>query len=98
MKQWLYYSWVKFKNWVFFTTWRMFHNKEDREELAKLYNERLFRKYSMKAYVDHITEQNKNKDESADLSGLSWYVGDLKPDRFEIVEKYYENKKEKKDE
>jgi len=64
MKQWLYYSWVKFKNWVLFTTWRMFHSKEDREELVKLYNERLFREYSMKAYVDLITAQNKNKDES----------------------------------
>jgi hypothetical protein len=49
----------------------------------------------MKAYVDFITEQNKNKDESADLSGKNWYVGDLKADRFEIVEKYYEDKKEK---
>jgi hypothetical protein len=73
----------------------MFHSKEDRAELVKLYNEKLFREYSMKAYVDFITEQNKNKDESADLSGKNWYIGDLKPDRFEIIEKYYENKKEK---
>ena len=96
MKQWLYYSWVKFKNWVLFTTWRMFHSKEDREELVKLYNERLFREYSMKAYVKLLN--NVSKEEIARLEGMNWYIGDLKHDRFEIVEKYYEDKKEKKDE
>jgi len=75
----------------------MFHSKEDREELVKLYNERLFREYSMKAYVDLITAQNKNKDESADLSGLSWYIGDLKADRFDIVDEYYKAKEKKEE-
>jgi hypothetical protein len=93
MKQWLYYSWVKFKNWVLFTTWRMFHSKEDREELVKLYNERLFREYSMKAYVKLLS--NVSEEETARLESMNWYIGDLKHDRFDIVEKYYENKKKK---
>ena len=96
MKQWLYYSWVTFKQWVLFTSWRISHSEEDRVELVKLYKERRFRKVSMDAYVKLLN--NVSKEETARLDGMNWYVGDLKADRFEIVEKYYENKKEKKDE
>jgi hypothetical protein len=45
----------------------------------------------MDLYVAFIDGQSKNEPES-------WYVGDLKPDRFEIIEKYYEAKKEEEDE
>ena len=91
MKQWLYYSWVMFKNWVLFTSWRISHSEEDRAELVKLYKERRFRTASMDAYVKLLS--NVSKEETARLEGMNWYVGDLKADRFEIVEKYYEDMK-----
>ena len=91
MKQWLYYNWVMFKNWILFTSWRISHSEEDRAELVKLYKERRFRTASMDAYVKLLS--NVSKEETARLEGMNWYVGDLKADRFEIVEKYYEDMK-----
>ena len=91
MKQWIYDGWVKFKRWYLFTFWRFFHSKEDREQLRKFYDDRLSQKHRMDLYVAFIDGQSKNEPES-------WYVGDLKPDRFEIIEKYYEAKKEEEDE
>ena len=92
MKQWLYYGWVTFKHWFLFTSWTIFHSKEDRAELVKLYNERRFRTASMDAYVKLLS--NVSKEETARLEGMNWYVGDLKADRFEIVDEYYKAKKE----
>jgi hypothetical protein len=43
--------------------------------------------------VAHLSRLSKYN-EMEDFTGLDWYVGDLKADRFEIVEKYYEDKKE----
>ena len=91
MKQWLYYSWVMFKNWVLFTSWRISHSEEDRAELVKLYKERRFRTASMDAYVKLLS--NVSKEENARLESMNLYIGDLKADRFEIVEKYYEDMK-----
>lgn len=95
MKQWLYYSWVMFKNWVLFTSWRISHSEEDRAELVKLYKERRFRTASMDAYVKLLS--NVSKEETARLEGMNWYVGDLKADRFEIVDEYYKAKKEEEE-
>lgn len=97
MKQWLYYSWVMFKNWVLFTSWRISHSEEDRAELVKLYKERRFRTASMDAYVKLLS--NVSKEENARLESMNLYIGDLTDDKFEIVEKYYEDmKKTSKDE
>jgi hypothetical protein len=93
MKQWLYYSWVMFNDWVLFTSWRISHSEEDRAELVKFYKERHFRTASMDAYVKFLS--NVREEENARLEGLNWYIGDLKADRFEIVEKYYEDMKTK---
>jgi hypothetical protein len=95
MKQWLYYGWVTFKHWVLFTSWRISHSEEDRAELVKLYKERRFRKVSMDEYVKLLS--NVSKEETARLEDMNWYVGDLKADRFEIVDEYYKAM-EKKDE
>ena len=92
MKQWLYDGWVKFKRWCLFTFWRFFHSKEDREQLRKFYDDRLSQKQRMDSYVAFIDGQSKK--EKVAFKPESWYVGDLKPDRFEIIEKYYEAKKE----
>ena len=98
MKQWLYYGWVSFKHWFLFTMWTIFHSKEDRAELVKLYNERLFQKKQMAIYVAYLGRLAKY-DEIKDFTGLDWYVGNLKADRFDLVNEYYKNKdKEKKDE
>jgi len=97
MKQWLYYGWVTFKHWFLFTSWTIFHNKEDRAELVKLYNERLFQKKQMAIYVAHLSQMKNDGEEMADFTGLDWYVGDLKADRFNLVDEYYKTK-EKKDE
>ena len=91
MKQWLYYGWVTFKHWFLFTSWTIFHSKENRAELVKLYNERLFQKKQMAIYVAHLS-QIKNDDAEA----LNLYIGDLKADRFEIVNEYYKKKTEDK--
>ena len=96
MKQWLYYGWVTFKHWFLFTSWTIFHSKEDRTELVKLYNERLFQKRQMALNVAYLSRLSKY-DEMEDFTGMNWYVGDLKVDRFEIVDEYYKAK-EKKDE
>ena len=93
MKQWLYYGWVVFKHWFLFTSWTIFHSKEDRAELVKLYNERLFQKRQMALNVAHLSRLSKY-DEMEDFTGLDWYVGDLKVDRFEIVNEYYKHKAE----
>jgi hypothetical protein len=89
MKQWLYYGWVTFKHWFLFTSWTIFHSKEDRAELVKLYNERLFQKKQMAIYVAHLSKMK-----SDDNAALNLYVGDLKADRFEIVDEYYRHKAE----
>jgi hypothetical protein len=89
MKHWLYYGWVTFKHWFLFTSWTIFHSKEDREELVKLYNERLFQKKQMAIYVAHLSKMK-----SDDNAALNLYVGDLKTDRFEIVNEYYKQKAE----
>ena len=99
MKQWLYYGWVSFKHWFLFTMWTIFHSKEDRAELVKLYNERLFQKKQMAIYVAYLGQMKNDGEGSADFTGLDWYVSDLKADRFDLVDDYYKNKdKEKKDE
>ena len=92
MKQWLYYGWVVFKHWVLFTSWKFFHSKEDYYQLLKLYNESLFQKRQMAIYVAHLSKMKSDDNAASNL-----YVGDLKADRFEIVDEYY-RAKEKKDE
>ena len=95
MKQWLYDGWVKFKRWYLFTFWRFFHSKEDREELRKLYDDRLSQKHGIDLYVaclDRLISYEGNE-----FKPESWYVGDLKPDRFEIIEKYYDAKKDEEE-
>jgi hypothetical protein len=97
MKQWLYYGWVTFKHWFLFTSWTIFHSKEDRAELVKLYNERLFQKKQMAIYVAHLSQMKSDGD--GNFEGIDWYIGDLKSNYFGIVDDYYKNKdKEKKDE
>lgn len=91
MKQWLYYGWVAFKNWVLFTSWKFFHSKEDQQELIKLYNERLFQKRQMAAYVAHLSKVSK--EETAHLKGIR-YIGDLKSNYLGIVDDYYKQKAE----
>jgi hypothetical protein len=93
MKQWLYYGWVTFKHWVLFTSWKFFHNKEDYYQLLKLYNESLFQKKQMAMNVAYLSRLSKY-DEMEDFTGMNWYVGDLKTDRFEIVNEYYKQKAE----
>ncbi|CAB4171122.1 hypothetical protein UFOVP908_228 [uncultured Caudovirales phage] len=92
MKQWLYDGWVKFKRWYLFTFWRFFHSKEDREQLRKFYDDRLSQKYRMDLYVAFIGRQSEK--EKVHFKPESWYVGDLKADRFEIVDEYYKAKKD----
>jgi hypothetical protein len=92
MKQWLYYSWVKFNDWVLFTSWRISHSEEDRAELVKFYKERRFRTASMDAYVKLLS--NVSEEENARLESMNLYIGDLKVDRFEIVNEYYKHKAE----
>jgi hypothetical protein len=78
--------------------WTIFHSKEDRAELVKLYNERLFQKKQMAIYVAYLSRLAKYV-EVPDFTGLDWYVGDLKADRFDVIDEYYKNKdKEKKEE
>lgn len=92
MKQWLYDGWVKFKKWYLFTFWRFFHSKEDREQLRKFYDDRLSQKHRMNLYVTFLDQQSEK--EKISFKPESWYIGDLKPDSFEIVQKYYEAKKD----
>jgi hypothetical protein len=49
----------------------------------------------MDAYVKLLN--NVSKEETARLEGMNWYVGDLKVDRFEIVDEYYKAKKEEEE-
>jgi len=88
MKQWLYYGWVTFKHWFLFTSWTIFHSKEDRVELIKLYNERLFQKKQMAIYVAHLSQMKSDGDD------IDWYIGNLKSNYFEIVDDYYKQKAE----
>lgn len=92
MKQWLYYSWVMFKNWVLFTSWRISHSEEDRAELVKLYKERRFRTASMDAYVKLLS--NVSKEENARFESMNLYIGDLKSNYLGIVDDYYKQKAE----
>ena len=96
MKQWLYDGWVKFKRWYLFTFWRFFHSKEDREQLRKFYDDRLSQKHRMDLYVAFIDRQSEK--EKVPFKPESWYVGDLKADRFEIVDEYYKVKEKKGEE
>lgn len=89
MKQWLYYGWVTFKHWFLFTSWTIFHSKEDRAELVKLYNERLFQKKQMAIYVAHISKMKSDDD-----AALNLYIGDLKSNYLGIVDDYYKQKAE----
>ena len=78
MKQWLYDGWFRFKAWVLFNYWRHLTN-EDASELRKLYYLKRWEKRAMKAYVERINKQCPTK-ETADMTGSSWYVGDIAND------------------
>jgi hypothetical protein len=43
--------------------------------------------------VAHLSRLSKYN-EMEDFTGMNWYVGDLKADRFEIVDEYYRHKAE----
>jgi hypothetical protein len=51
----------------------------------------------MAIYVAHLSQMKNDDEGSADFTGLDWYIGDLKADRFDVVDEYYKIK-EKKDE
>lgn len=75
MKLWLYYTWVVFKNWTLFTFWRVFHSKEDREELIKLYVEQRFQKRQMAKNVAFLSAKGIKP-----MTSESWYAGTISHD------------------
>jgi hypothetical protein len=49
----------------------------------------------MDAYVKLLS--NVSKEDNARLESMSWYIGDLKADRFDIVDEYYKAKEKKEE-
>jgi hypothetical protein len=74
MKQWLYYGWYRFKDWVLFNYWKFVSDKDDAEELLKLYRLKRWEQRAMKAYVEHINGRKYKELED-------WYVGTINPEK-----------------
>jgi len=78
MKQWLYNGWCIFKEWVLFNYWKFFSDKDDAEELLKLYRLKRWEQRAMKAYVDYLDEHGE---ELRKYEAESWYVGTINPEK-----------------